>query len=207
MIALRRALLTVTLLLTLGSGAAQANPYVAREQAETTRLDPQVEVELLEVPVTLELPTLRTASLGDLEASQAIELRMGELAPEELALSFDLHPATTVYVTADLDAELPRLDALDGDTYFTVGVELHVTRALGLFVEDFQPASLVVGDSEELQRHPPPLRSWDGHQVSVGLRWNPCSRGRIEAAAVLHVLSATQRTSSVGALVSLSVSF
>lgn len=196
-------LLILTALL-LGAPAAEASPRRARDAASTERFDPTT--ELLESPLTLELPTFQ-ASLAEVQTLSKIELRLEELAPEALELRLDLHPTTTLYLAADLDADLPRLDALDGDTYFVVGVELHVTRNLRLFAEDFQPASLVVGDAEELELEPPPLRSWDGHQVGIGLRWAPIPRAQLEAAAIFHVLSATRRASSTGARVSIGVLF
>lgn len=156
-------------------------------------------------PVALELP--RFSGTTDGAASQAIELRMVPLGPDTLDVRVELHPTTVVYLSADLLAELPRLDALDGDTYFIVGFEFRLTRAVEVFVEDFQPASLVVGDPKELLLEPPPLRSWDGHQISLGARWRPSAGVSLEAAAVFHVLSATRRSPSVGAMVSWKLEF
>lgn len=134
----------------------------------------------------------------------SLELRLGELPPETLQIEVQVTSWLTAYVLADLDAELPRLDAVDGDTYFAPGVECHLTDAVSLYAEDFQPASGVLGDdSDEVA----PDRSWDGHQVAMGARWQASDRLQIEGAAVIYTLSRTGRSSAVGALASLTLAF
>lgn len=143
---------------------------------------------------------------ADFDLDRPFAFRMPELPPESLSLRLPLGQVAVAYVWADLSDGLPRLDAVDGDTYFTPGVEVPLgTLGLRAFVEDFQPASGVVGveDPDE----PPPVRSWDGHQVALGLRWEPVDGVTVEAATVAYVLSATYREPGLGGYLSISIRY
>ena len=156
-----------------------------------------------EAPLTLDLGlrvTRRAPALPDLRD----DLRLPPPGCDGMCLSVTVERAWTFYVTADLDAELPRIDAVDGETYFTVGASLQVTPALSVFVEDFQPASMVIGGADE--EEPAPHFSWDGHQVSVGARLE-VGRVRLQAAGVIYALSITDRQSGIGAIGSVTVAF
>ena len=134
----------------------------------------------------------------------SIDLRLGELPPETLEIEIHLTSWLTLFILADLDAELPRLDSMDGDTYFAPGVQFHLTDTFTVYVEDFQAASGILGDeSEEIV----PDRSWDGHQLSVGGRWQVSERLQIEGAAVIYLLSKSHRPNALGARVSLTLEF
>lgn len=195
------------LMLAFGAGAASAGPtltspsggdehvVVAEQRSDSTAgpVDLRFEDEL-------RLPIL-------FEAEQQISLTMPEAGPEGLDLRFRVHPLLTVYVSADLSDALPRLDAVDGEAYWAPGVEVHVTRALSVFVEDFQPTSGVTGGDEDAQDvERAPERSWDGHQVALGVRYRD---GRFEARGevIAYTLSVSKRADGLGGLVTLRWSF
>jgi len=202
---MRRLISTATLLLAIGGAAAAAPGPEARGSTP----------ELVTDSRSAEAPD-RAPAGASLDLAVRIELtpyappvedvdpwRLPAAGPESLVLSLELHPALAVYVAADLGAELPRLDAVDGDTYYTTGVELRVLPGLAAFVEDFQPASAILGADEE---EAVPERSWDGHQVGVGLRLRG-GRWSLEGAAVFAVLSASGRRPGAGGYVTLSARF
>ena len=214
-----RSILLAMLTLSIGS-LAQAGPAVrdgrpspAREHAEVRRVDPDLGPlapatgaradDLLSLPVTLSLPRLLTGFPGPAPAA-ACDLRLREQPPESLVLRIPVSNVFTVYLSADLEAELPRLDCVDGETYFSTGVEARITRSLTAFVEDFQPASMVLGaDPEE----PAVARSWDGHQIAFGLRWVVSERVTAEAACVVYALSVSRRDEALGATAAITWSF
>jgi hypothetical protein len=183
-----------------------AAPGMASEHAVTTRSDtierswtrPSAWEERLELDLSARLPS-RARELPELHA----DLRLPSPGPETMRLSLSLHAAWSVYVTADLDAALPRLDAVDSETYFTVGTSVRVTERFSVFVEDFQPAGMVIGSGQE---EPAPAFAWDGHQVTLGARLD-ADRVRLEAAAVIYALSTTNRRSGIGAVGSVTVRF
>lgn len=129
--------------------------------------------------------------------ARPLELRMPEPGPDSFFLRFWLAEGMNVYVTSDLGAGLKRLEALDFETYFSTGAELQLTPTLRLFVEDFQPAGMVLGDDPE-DGERVPSRYWDGHQLSVGLRERLAESLDLELAPVFYLLSATRRSENVG---------
>jgi hypothetical protein len=134
--------------------------------------------------------------------------RLPAQAPQGLQLRFEASPVVGFYVTADLDDEaLPRLDAVDGDTYFTVGLDLRLTRWLTVFLEDFQPASGVIGSGVDPEEEPVHDYSWDGHQVAVGARWQINARVALKAELRALVMSQSDKQSGVGGAGFLTVSF
>lgn len=180
------------------------HPLVPKSEASQLAHTERWDAGMLDHAVSFEL-FLPAMAWVDYRLSGAPEqYRLPEQMPEVIFLSVTPTPICTLYVTADLDDGLPRLDAVDGDTFFTTGVELHVTRELSLFAEDFQPSSMVLGDDPAM---PIPLRSWDGHQAAVGARWSPTGRVTFVAQTVFYLLSASRRPSDVGGTVSVSVRF
>ncbi|MBL4847069.1 MAG: hypothetical protein JKY65_16235 [Planctomycetes bacterium] len=131
--------------------------------------------------------------------------RQGVLPSDSLDLRFEIHATLCFLISADLDVELPRLDAVDGETYFISGFEFRVHPDLALFVEDFQPSSGIVGGDDD--REPAVARSWDGHQIALGARWLASDRVRCEAALVGYVLSRTFRDEALGAYLNLTFTF
>jgi hypothetical protein len=176
-------------------GQSQERSLAARERFEPIRLD-----------LTLFRPLGFPEQHPLAPTEEALRLGLPSQPPGEFVLRIRLHAAFSFYVTADLDSELPRLDAVDGETYFSTGAELRLTPLLGLFVEDFQPASGVIGD-EELEENPSPERSWDGHQVSIGLRVSPREDLEVRGEAIAYVLSVTDRSSGVGGMLTVSYRF
>src|SRR5690606_10458204 len=163
-----RALIPLLLLISLAAPAAAgplapaADASSATDHAVVQRLDDGdlgAPLRPFADPFELTLPRLPYDA-----SPQAIDLRMEEPGPESLSIRVRVLPYLTLYVSADMSAELPRLDAVDGDTYFAPGAELHLTPTVSLFLEDFQPASGVVGGGPEEQEAWIPRRSWDGHQ-------------------------------------------
>lgn len=206
-----RALTSLLLLLSLAAPAAAGplapatDAHSATDHAVVARLDDGdlgVPLRPFVEPLELTLPRLPYDA-----SPQAIDLRMEEPGPESLAIRVRVLPYLTLYVSADMRAELPRLDAVDGDTYFAPGVEFHLTPTLSLFVEDFQPASGVIGGGLEEEEPWIPPRSWDGHQIGVGVRWQLHARVRFEGAAVIYALSPSHRASDVGASWSVAFAF
>ena len=126
------------------------------------------------------------------------DLRLPAAAPEGLRLDLHPHRKLTLYLSANLDpAILPRLDAIDGEAYFSVGAELAVRPDWTLFVESFQSSAAVLGrDADPFD--PVVDMSWDGAQVSAGLRWALHPRVSLDAAPVFYVLSESGRAASVG---------
>lgn len=136
--------------------------------------------------------------------STPLGLRLPPPAPASFELRLGLGPLVDLYLGADLRGDArPRPDAVDGETYFTAGGELRLTPGVGVFLEDFQPASTFVGAASD---EPAPRSRWDGHQVGLGLRWRQ-GRIQVQAGAVFAVLSATRRSEGVGALAELSLRF
>ena len=136
--------------------------------------------------------------------SAPLGLRLPPPAPVSFELLVGLGPLVDLYLGADLRGEArPRPDAVDGESYFTAGGELRITPGVGVFLEDFQPASTFVGAASD---EPAPSSRWDGHQVGLGLRWRQ-GRIQVQAGAVFAVLSATRRSEGVGALAELSLGF
>jgi hypothetical protein len=183
---------------------------LARSTARVVRPGrPGSDASPLEAATRLRLPHV-APSAGGLTAvfdlDRPIAFRLPDLPPEELRIEVPLLRVATAYVWADLGDDLPRLDAVDGDTYFTPGLEVPLPApGLRLFVEDFQPASGVVGGAE--RDAPAPRRSWDGHQVALGARWAVTADVQVEAETIGYVLSATHREPGVGALVSVSIRY
>lgn len=203
-----KAWILATLLLLSLSALAGAEPYVGesasgqRSPRELASAQAVIErspgAELLTVPLTLELPRYR---------AQALEVdpwRMDELAPESLELRLPLHRALCFAVSADLSGGLPRLDAIDGDTYFCAGLELSLNSDWVLFLEDFQPASGVVGGGPFREGETAPAYSWDGHQFAIGTRWRASERLELRAEARLYALSLTRRPEALGFALGLS---
>lgn len=175
----------------------------SRASALTERLrwTPDRAASLLAPGADLPGARARSATFDEaFDLDRPFAFRLPALAPEGLRLDVTLG-RVTAYVGADLASELPRLDCVDGETYFAPGLEVAVARRLRAFVEDFQPASGIIGGADPDE--PAPARSWDGHQVAVGLRWEPVPGVTIEVAAVGHVLSATRRPASPGAMASI----
>jgi len=207
--AMRKAWTLAALLLLCLSALAGAEPY-ARESASTQRspgelASAQAVIErnpgapdLLTLPLTLELPRYRA------QAFEVDPWRLEELAPESLELRLPLHRALCFAVSADLSGGLPRLDAIDGDTYFCAGFELSLDPDWVLFVEDFQPASGVVGGGPFREGETAPSYSWDGHQFAIGTRWRVSERLELRAEARLYALSLTRRQEAVGFALGLS---
>ncbi|HBP23827.1 MAG TPA: hypothetical protein DEA08_39375, partial [Planctomycetes bacterium] len=166
--------LAALLLLSL-AGLASAGPYayegpsVERSPSELASAQAVIErsagASELSAPLELELPRYRARAL------EVDPWRLEELAPEGLELRIPLHRALCFAVSADLSGGLPRLDAVDGDTYFCAGFELSLNRDWVLFAEDFQPASGVVGGGPVEEGEAAPAYSWDGHQLAIGTRW------------------------------------
>ena len=176
------------------TGHAERDPHLEAVEAPSRSSD-HLDLDL---PIRIAFPRYLEPTPGP----SSLDLRLGELPPESLFLRVELNQRFSLYVTADLDGNLPRLDALDGDTYFSTGAELALSDELLLYVEDFQPASMVLGEEIDPEE-PTPLRSWDGHQVALGFRWSPHARVRLDVACVLSVLSSSGRADSVGALAGL----
>ena len=191
-------------LIVLAGPAAVAGPAGQEgrsitEESAATRWDAPNPFE----PVELTLPRRPAAPEW-----RPLEFRLGELPPATLALRVDLGAAATFYVSADLSGGLPRLDAVDGETYFAPGIEVQVAPGLRAFAEDFQPASGVVGGGAEADGERwVPERSWDGHQVTVGLRWLPLPGVTVEAGAVGYALSPSRRPDAVGATAQVALRF
>jgi hypothetical protein len=184
-----------------------ALPARAEDGARARELRPALAASVL--AIRLELPaSSRLLEDVSLDLSQRFVLRLPapSAAPtsgmrlELPVLSFGL-----VYVSADLSGELPRPSAIDGETYFTPGLQVHLPAGLAAFVEDFQPASGVIGGRDarlRVARH-----MWDGHQVAFGLRWSPSATVLVEAAGVAHVLSDSGRDPHLGALASVRLTY
>lgn len=195
-------------LLALTGPVAQAGPAgvggrSAVEDAVVERWDRGDAVRNLFEPIELALPRRPVQ-----RAYQPLEFRLGEQAPTSLALRIDFAGAGAFYVSADLSGGLPRLDAVDGETYFAPGIEVALVGGLNLFAEDFQPASGVVGGGADADEDPwVPERSWDGHQITVGLRWRPADGVTVEAGVVAYALSVSGRRDASGATGQISVSF
>ena len=184
---------------------ALASPPLARHDASLSRAEGESE----RTPDSWEAPGLSlsldySSFLTEWEVP-SLELTLGELPPETLQIEVQVSSWLTAYVLADLDAEVPRLDAVDGDTYFAVGLEVSLTAGISLYVEDFQAASGVLGD--ELWVETAPERSWDGHQIAIGARWQPTDRVKVEGAAVIYALSRTRRSRGLGGQASVTVAF
>lgn len=205
----RRAWTLATLLLLSLTTLAGAEPYgregarVQRSPGELASAQAVIErsagaPELLAAPLSLELPRYRAA------APEVDPWRLAELAPESLELRIPLHRALCFAVSADLSGGLPRLDAIDGDTYFCAGFELSLNSEWVLFVEDFQPASGVVGGGPFREGETAPAYSWDGHQFALGARWRLSERLELRAEARLYALSLTQRREAAGFALGLS---
>lgn len=189
-------------------GYAPLSRSRVRSLVQAERLSPAPRVDLA-ADLRLTLPG-SPAGLGSLDADfdldRPLELRLPELPPESLRLQLPVGRYAVAYVWADLSDDVPRLDAVDGDTYFTPGVEVPLaSTGLRAFVEDFQPASGIIGGTDPDE--PPPARSWDGHQVAVGLRWEPVEGVVVEGASVAYVMSATRREPGVGGYVSIAIRY
>lgn len=185
-----RAWILATLLLLSLAGLAKAEPYAhegasapgsAGELASAQALiERNAGVFELSAHLELELPRYRT------DAPEVDPWRLEELAPEELELRLPLHRALCFAISADLSGGLPRLDAIDGDTYFCAGFELSLDPEWVLFAEDFQPASGVVGGGPTEEGGRTPAYSWDGHQFAIGTRWRVSERVELRAEARLY---------------------
>ncbi|HBP18234.1 MAG TPA: hypothetical protein DEA08_10630 [Planctomycetes bacterium] len=164
----------------------------------------------LEAPIELaELELHRRLSECVLLRGAPDYLRLQDVASAELELRFAIHPKLWFEIGSDLDAELPRLDAVDGDTYFSAGFELLVDERLSIYVEDFQPASAFTGGGTfrmDEDEHPPSY-SWDGHQLALGLRYQLHARVRFEGAGVLYALSPRQRSGGLGGYANVSFDY
>lgn len=192
------------------TGFAPLSSSRARALVSAERLTPPTARALdLAADLHLTLPG-SPRDMGTLDAAFDLDrpfmFLMPELPPESLSLQLPVGRYAVAYVWADLTDGVPRLDAVDGDTYFTPGVEvpLGATR-FRAFVEDFQPASGVIGGTDPDE--PPPARSWDGHQVAFGLRWEPVPGVLVEGATVTYVLSATHRDPGVGGYLSVGIRY
>jgi hypothetical protein len=185
----------------------RAGTDISRSSTSSDQLDYTQPGRLIEGPIHLALETVRYRAPA---ADQGDPWRMpagGLLSTGTLAINIELSRYGVFYLAANLGDDLPRLDAVDGDTYFATGLSLRVTKNLSVFAEDFQPASMIVEvNDEQLAFEPPPFFSWDGHQISAGLRWED-STWQVEGAAVLYTVSRTERESGVGFRVALSYRF
>lgn len=171
---------------------------------------PLAEELLSSSPVTLTLPTLPLASAAPLPSYAITEtrlFRLPEMAPESLQLSFAIFDSLDFVLAADLDSDLPRLDSVDDETYFSVGFHSDVTPWLTVFVEDFMSASTVVGSDRDFEADPVPGFSWDGHQASVGGILTVNERVSVRAEAIAYVLSETKRSPGLGARAAVTVRF
>jgi hypothetical protein len=130
-----------------------------------------------------------------------------EQAPEGLSLEVPLHDVFAVFLSADLDAELPRLDSIDGETYFSVGARTQLSATVALFVEDFISASAVIGSDVDLEVEPVAERSWDGHQIAAGVLITPTEQITIRGEAIGYVLSESKRHDGLGATVLIAFAF
>lgn len=191
-------------LLLLGlQGQAFASPSDVRQSGDISgaRADADLHRVTFEHEIRLDLGLPSPVEVARFEAPDApwnapLRFRLAELPPESLFLRLPLGEVGNLYVTADLGADQPRLDAVDGDTYFSTGAELALVGGLRLFLEDFQPASGVVGGGvvDVL-----PAMLWDGHQIQVGLRLDLAPGVCLEGGPVLYALSASGRPDGVGA--------
>lgn len=201
---------------------AASRPRSASQTIRTTirsddrSLEPELTLDL-SVDLQLTLPG-SPSEVGTFDAQFDLDrpfaFLLPELPPESLRLQVPVGRFAVAYVWADLSDGLPRLDAVDADTYFTPGLEVPLGFLRGVpfgvdhlrvFVEDFQPASGVIGGTDPDE--PPPARSWDGHQVAVGLRWEPLEGVVVEGATVAYVLSATRRDPGVGGYLSVAIRY
>jgi hypothetical protein len=190
---------------------ASASPFDAPMQLVLPSLDTrsattQTETDTQLAPALYQPTSLTPTLLSTWTTSEsdAYPVHLESGAPEGLAITVRLSNVVSVYVSADLDSQLSsRPDAIHGETYFSVGASFDVTHQLQLFVEDFQPASAIVGD--EL-REPAPLFFWDGHQFTAGVRYAQ-DNWSLEAGTVVYALSTSNRDSGVGARVSLTIRF
>lgn len=176
---------------------------LARSLVERLRFAPQAVVHL-GGPRLPESPARAGSFDQEFDLDRPFAFALPAPSPDGLRIDVTVG-RVTAYVWADMTSELPRLDAVDEETYFTPGLEVTVTPGLRLFVEDFQPASGVIGGADE--EEPAPARSWDGHQAAGGLRWDPLPGMTIEVAALGHVLSATRRAATPGGMASLTLRF
>lgn len=170
---------------------------------------------------------LRSASAGDDWAPITLELRLAPLTldyaalqdettrlywlpeqlPDGLVLDVPVHKVLTLFLSADLDAELPRIDSVDGETYFSVGAQGHLTSWLSVFVEDFMAAAAVIGSDEDRLLEPIAARSWDGHQIGAGLLFTPHEQITVRAQAIGYLLSESKRADGLGGVVAVGVTF
>lgn len=186
--------------------SSRAGMLVSAERLTFEPLDDTLD---LSVDLRLTLPGSPT-DLGTLDADfdldRSFAFALPELPPESLRLQLPIGRYAVAYVWADLSDGLPRLDAVDADTYFTPGVEVPLgATPFRAFVEDFQPASGIIGGTDPDE--PPPARSWDGHQVALGLRWEPVEGVVVEGASVAYVMSATRREPGVGGYLSVAIRY
>jgi hypothetical protein len=159
-------------------------------------------------PITLQL-RLTPMSL-DYVALQDETTRLywlPEQLPDGLVLDVPVHEVLTLFLSADLDAVLPRIDSVDGETYFSVGAQGHLSSWLSVFVEDFMAAAAVIGSDEDREVEPIAARSWDGHQIAAGLLFTPHEQLTVRAEARGYLLSESKRTDGLGGLISVGVTF
>ncbi len=141
------------------------------------------------------------------EASGPIRFQLPEMAPESLDL--EIRCGSFLFLTS---AEMvrgaatftPRLDCDTRETYFWCRLAYDVDEHLTVFCESFQAAGAILGWDTTRSYQP---YVWDGYQLQLGARINVSDRIFVEGGPVLYALSATQKPSSLGGRVGLSVSF
>ena len=70
---------------------------------------------------------------------------------------------------------------------------------MNLFVDDFLAASAILGkDEDELENDPIAVRSWDGHQVSVGAQVAVTDAVAVRGAVVGYLFSESHRDPGLG---------
>ena len=203
-----RALAALALVFSMVAPAAATGTSLRSSARDLTPA--RVRTITLEAPIELaELELHRRLSECGVLRGAPDYLSLGEVVSAELELRFEIHPKLWFEIGSDLDSQLPRLDAVDGDTYFSAGFEFLVDERLSIYIEDFQPASAFTSGGTfqiEEDEHPPSY-SWDGHQFALGLRYQLHERVHFEGAGVLYALSPRQRSGGLGGYASVSFDY
>lgn len=139
-------------------------------------------------PIRLELPEMGPEGLD-------LEVRAGRFL---FKVGADMVDGRTRVVWS------PRLDCDTRETYFWCRLSCDVTDQLSVYCESFQAAGAILGTDTT---HATQGYVWDGYQLQLGMRFELNDRVSLEGGPVFYVLSATQKPSSIGGRVGLSVSF
>jgi hypothetical protein len=180
------------------------SPVYASSDPSTSRTSDWIDLDH-----RLVLPEVEsTAPLHELgAASVSLDLDLPSLGEGGLFIRHQFHATFGVFVGADMTSYRPRATAVDGESYFSVGLEGHLTPWLTLYLEQFMPTSMVLGKEEaEVLLEPAKDYEWDGSQLSLGARAT-VGRFTLHAEVMAYVLSESGRDSELAARTGLAMSF